>query len=409
MPALGARLFGAMPTRASPPRPSNTARLAPLRAAACLSAMVHKLPCAFGATTETSTSGLLLQALQGRSAAPQAAVSHSRPSVACRASAAAANRPATAKWKVGVYIILWYAFNIIFNILNKSTLNAFPCPYWISTWQLAASGLYMCVLWALKLQPIPKVDVGLFKALLPVALFHTVGHVSACVSFSQVAVSFAHIVKSAEPVFSVVLSGPMMGITYPWYVWLSLFPIVAGCSLSAMKEVSFAWGGFNSAMVSNLGMVLRNILSKKSLAKYKAIDGINLFGLISIVSLIYCVPLALLMESGRWTSAWAVAGAKLGETGFYQLLLGGGVFYHLYNQLSYMVLDQGVSAVTFSVGNTMKRVAVVVSSVMFFKNPVSPLNWAGSMIAILGTYLYSVATDRYAAEKKAAAAAAKTA
>jgi solute carrier family 35 protein E1 len=74
-----------------------------------------------------------------------------------------------------------------------------------------------------------------------------------------------------------------------------------------------------------------------------------------------------------------------------------------------MVLDQGISPVTFSVGNTMKRVAVVVSSVMFFKNPVSIMNWVGSFIAILGTYLYSVATDRYAEEKKKAAAAAKKA
>jgi hypothetical protein len=32
----------------------------------------------------------------------------------------------------------------------------------------------------------------------------------------QVAVSFAHIVKSAEPVFSVLLSGPILGTTYPW-------------------------------------------------------------------------------------------------------------------------------------------------------------------------------------------------
>lgn len=29
-----------------------------------------------------------------------------------------------------------YAFNIIFNIMNKTMLNAFPCPYFISTWQL---------------------------------------------------------------------------------------------------------------------------------------------------------------------------------------------------------------------------------------------------------------------------------
>jgi solute carrier family 35, member E1 len=53
------------------------------------------------------------------------------------------------------------------------------------------------------------------------------------------------------------------------YVWGSLLPIVAGCSLSAMKEVSFSWGGFNNAMISNLGMVLRNIYSKKSLNDYK--------------------------------------------------------------------------------------------------------------------------------------------
>ena len=60
----------------------------------------------------------------------------------------------------------------------------------------------------------------------------------------------------------------------------------------------------------------------------------------------------------------------------------------------------GISPVTFSVGNTMKRVAVVVSSVMFFRNPVSMMNWAGSFIAILGTYLYSLATDKFAAESK---------
>lgn len=51
------------------------------------------------------------------------------------------------------------------------------------------------MLWGLRLQPMPQVTPQLLVALLPVALFHTVGHVSACVSFSQMAVSFTHIVK----------------------------------------------------------------------------------------------------------------------------------------------------------------------------------------------------------------------
>lgn len=305
-----------------------------------------------------------------------------------------------------MYIVLWYAFNIIFNILNKSTLNAFPCPWFIGTFQLVASGLFMAFLWITKLQPTPKVSKDLIFALLPVAFFHTVGHISAVVSFSQMAVSFTHIVKSAEPVFSVILSYPLLGVAYPWYVWMSLLPIVAGCSMSAMKEVSFAWGGFNNAMISNLGMVLRNIYSKKALADYKHVDGINLFGLLSIVSLLYCAPAAVFVESAQWGPALSAAAAKMGAAPFYQLLAWSGLFYHLYNQASYMVLDQGISPVTFSVGNTMKRVAVVVSSVAFFRNPVSPLNWLGSSIAILGTYLYSLASDRYNAEKKKAAKAA---
>jgi hypothetical protein len=44
----------------------------------------------------------------------------------------------------------------------------------------------MVVLWGTGMQPRPKVDKGFMLALMPVALFHTIGHVSACVSFSQV-------------------------------------------------------------------------------------------------------------------------------------------------------------------------------------------------------------------------------
>ena len=63
-----------------------------------------------------------------------------------------------------------------------------------------ASVICGALLWVTKLQPVPRVDGALIRALLPVAFFHTVGHVSACVSFSLMAISFSHVIKSAEPV-----------------------------------------------------------------------------------------------------------------------------------------------------------------------------------------------------------------
>lgn len=64
------------------------------------------------------------------------------------------------------------------------------------------------------------------------------------------------------------------------------------------------------------------------------------------------------------------------------------MFYHLYNQVSYMSLDQ-ISPLTFSVGNTMKRIFVIVSSIIIFHTPIRPVNAIGAAIAILGTFLYS--------------------
>lgn len=64
------------------------------------------------------------------------------------------------------------------------------------------------------------------------------------------------------------------------------------------------------------------------------------------------------------------------------------VFYHLYNQVSYMSLDE-ISPLTFSIGNTMKRISVIVASIIIFQTPVQPINALGAAIAIFGTFLYS--------------------
>lgn len=63
------------------------------------------------------------------------------------------------------------------------------------------------------------------------------------------------------------------------------------------------------------------------------IDGINLFGLISISSLLFCVPAAIWAESHLWSAAWQTAVNNLGPLPFYQLLAMSGLFYHLYNQV----------------------------------------------------------------------------
>ncbi|KAK1417809.1 hypothetical protein QVD17_26943 [Tagetes erecta] len=303
--------------------------------------------------------------------------------------------------QLAVVFGFWYFQNIVFNIYNKKALNIFPYPWLLASFQLFVGSVWMLVLWVTKLQPCPKIDKSFIIALLGPALFHTIGHISACVSFSKVAVSFTHVIKSAEPVFSVVFSSAL-GDTYPLSVWLSILPIVMGCSLAAVTEVSFNLGGLWGAMISNVGFVLRNIYSKKSLQNFKQVNGLNLYGWITILSFFYLFPVAIFVEGSQWVSGYHKAIASIGTPStFYLWVIISGVFYHLYNQSSYQALDD-ISPLTFSVGNTMKRVVVIVSTVIVFRNPVRPLNALGSAIAILGTFLYSQATSKKkaAVEKK---------
>lgn len=75
-------------------------------------------------------------------------------------------------------------------------------------------------------------------------------------------------------------------------------------------------------------------------------------------------------------------------------LLSAGICFHAYQQLSYMILSR-VAPVTHSIANSVKRVVVIVASVIAFNHPLSTQNAIGTGIAVLGVFLYSQAKRKY--------------
>ncbi|XP_042430066.1 glucose-6-phosphate/phosphate translocator 1, chloroplastic-like [Zingiber officinale] len=296
---------------------------------------------------------------------------------------------AAQKLKIGFYFVTWWALNVVFNIYNKKVLNAFPYPWLTSTLSLAAGSLIMLAFWAARVTEPPKTDMGFWKSLILVAVAHTIGHVAATVSMSKVAVSFTHIIKSGEPAFTVLVSRFLLGEAFPLSVYLSLLPIIGGCALSALTELNFNITGFMGAMISNLAFVFRNIFSKRGMTG-KSVSGMNYYACLPLLSLLILTPFAIAVEGPKvWAAGWQKAVTEIGPH-FVWWVVAQSVFYHLYNQVSYMSLDE-ISALTFSVGNTMKRISVIVSSIIIFRTPIQPVNALGAAVAILGTFLYSQA------------------
>jgi solute carrier family 35 protein E1 len=283
---------------------------------------------------------------------------------------------------------LWYLFNIYFNIYNKQVLKALHFPVTVTVVQFAVGTVLVSVMWALNLYKRPKITGAMLAAIFPLAVVHTLGNLFTNMSLGKVAVSFTHTIKAMEPFFSVILSAMFLGeMPTPWVVG-SLLPIVGGVALASVTEASFNWAGFWSAMASNVTNQSRNVLSKKVMVKQEeSLDNITLFSIITIMSFFLLAPAAIFMEGVKFTPAY-LESVGLNVRQVYTRSLLAALCFHAYQQVSYMIL-QRVSPVTHSVGNCVKRVVVIVSSVIIFKTAVSPLNAAGTAIALAGVFLYS--------------------
>ncbi|KAK1566520.1 hypothetical protein Q3G72_001034 [Acer saccharum] len=286
---------------------------------------------------------------------------------------------------------LWYILNIYFNIFNKQVLKVYPYPTTVSAFEFGCGTVMIILTWTFNLYPRPKLSRSQLAAILPLAVAHTLGNLLTNVSIGMVNVSFTQTIKAMEPFFTVLLAAIFLSERPSLWVVSSLVPIVGGVALASLTEASFNWTGFISAMASNLTNQSRNVLSKKFMVrKEDTLDNINLFSVITIISFILLVPAAIFIEGLKFTprhlQSAASQGLNIRELCVRSLM--AGFCFHSYQQVSYMIL-QKVSPVTHSVGNCVKRVVVIVSSIIFFRTPVTPISCLGTTVALAGVFLYS--------------------
>lgn len=289
------------------------------------------------------------------------------------------------------FIALWYALNVGFNLTNKSIFLTFPFPWTVSAIHVVVGTIYCAGMYAAGAKKASfgrPITGGELKAIFGPALMHALGHIAANISFAAVAISLTHTVKTLEPVFNVVTSSIFLGTVTPIPVVLSLFPIMIGVALASAAELSFNWIGFVNAMLSNLTFSMRAVWSKKAMADVKDLPSTALYAYTTLISMIVCVPLALIFEGPKLKAGADAAIASIGAGPFYTSLLSVGLLYHLYNQFAFNTLER-VSPVSHGVCNVVKRVVIIGTSVLFFGNKLTPKTMIGTVVALAGTALYT--------------------
>jgi Triose-phosphate Transporter family len=124
---------------------------------------------------------------------------------------------------------------------------------------------------------------------------------------------------------------------------------------------------------------------------FSDMDGVDLFGLICIASLVLCMPLALYFEGRLWPQALRTVHEVGGFAMLFSQFLASGVLYFLASQCSYAVLAHGLTPERFVLFNTLKRAVVVAVSVLVSTNPVTPLGWLSICMVLSASYAYATA------------------
>jgi solute carrier family 35 protein E1 len=303
---------------------------------------------------------------------------------------------------VACYFALWYALSVAYNIYAKKALLLAPNLAWTSAWlQLPIGLLYVLPLWWSGLRKPPRdFDRQDAQRLLPIAFLHSLVHVGGVVSMSAGAVSFTYIVKASEPAVSAGLSALFLRSFLPWTVYLTLIPVMVGVSMASVSELTFTWKAFNYAMMSNIASASRGIVSKKSMTKNPGhgMNATNLYAVLTILSTILLLPIAVMMEGASFLPTMKQLFRAGTGKNFLLYNTLAAFFYYTYNEVSFRVLDN-VSPVSHALGNTLKRVFIIVSSMLVFGNRMTIQGALGSVMAIGGVLLYSLAKS--AAKKKA--------
>lgn len=288
------------------------------------------------------------------------------------------------------FIVIWFILSARYNITNKQRLNMLNLPWLQSVGSLGSGSLIALFFWKSKIRKPPKLNIDAIKTYIPISFFHSIGHITAVLSVSAGAVSFTQIVKAAEPLFTCGFNWILLGdkITLP--IGVSLIPIILGISIASISELYFTWTSFIGAMISNIAFAGRNVASRLALDKPKGenITPENLFAILTIMSFIISIPLALIFEGHKFHSIWIQK--TLSSKIILKKTFETGMYFYLYNEAAMIVLNN-INPVSHAVINTLKRVVLLITCIFFFNTPLTRNGIIGSLIAITGSYMYSKA------------------
>ncbi|CAO3615033.1 unnamed protein product [Cunninghamella blakesleeana] len=304
---------------------------------------------------------------------------------------------------------MWYVASSLTNNTGKQILNVFKYPVTLTFVQFGLVAI--CCFTAAKLfgaTHIRKPTSDITRTIVPLAIFLIVGHVFSSVAISRIPVSLVHTIKALAPLFTVLFYRFIFKVSYSSKVYTSLLPLTLGVILACSFTFTNNVIGLACALGSCFVFVTQNIFSKKILFKESKLgdrnpnklDKMNVLFYSSSISFLLMIPLwfyyegYLFMNNSETQLSSSppppvtidnnnnVSSLKL----LYYFILNGTMNFGQ-NWFAFTTLSL-TSPVTYSILSLLKRIFVIVMSIVWFGQQVSWTQAFGILLTFVGLWLY---------------------
>jgi len=272
-------------------------------------------------------------------------------------------------------------------LFNKAVLDQlkFPYPMFLTTWHMVLATILTQIM-ARATNMLPAVKEGkvtttvLLQQIFPVTLFYAVSLVLSNKSYIYLSVSYIQMLKAFTPVAVLIFSffaGLEKAAMMEVYI---VMVICLGVALTSVGESYFSWVGFTFQSLAILAEASRLTMTNILMKQLKLDPLSSLYYIAPLCSIFIGIACCVFeLQELPWDRMQTQEFIGI-------MLINGGVAFTL--NVAVVLLISNTSALVLTLSGIVKDILLVVLSMAIFGSPVTPLQYLGYSVALLGLNLH---------------------
>ncbi|KAJ5723409.1 sugar phosphate/phosphate translocator [Penicillium malachiteum] len=293
-----------------------------------------------------------------------------------------------------VYVSVWITLSSSVILFNKYLLDYanFRYPIILTTWHLTFATIMTQLLarttTVLDGRKTVKMTGRVYlRAIVPIGLMFSLSLICGNMTYLYLSVAFIQMLKATTPV-AVLLATWGMGMAPVNYKTLAnVSIIVVGVIIASFGEIKFVMAGFLFQLGGIVFEATRLVMVQRLLSSAE-------FKMDPMVSLYYFAPICAVMNGAvaLFLEVPRVTMEQIYGVGIWILIANAMIAFLL--NVSVVFLIGKTSSLVMTLCGVLKDILLVAASMMLWNTPVTPLQFFGYSIALIGLVYYKLGGDK---------------